>query len=648
MGETENGFYQASLSDGRNRKTIRPLLSNVKTKRSSNGEGEEKSKARRVEEETKDKEEEEKEDEEFECKPCWHIPPPEPHDPGCEQHGTRKVQRVRAPDEPTAEERADHEILHVPYRSWCPECVSAAGKASPHRQQSEEERAVPGHHLDYWFMRDGPSQDSVPVVVMKDASTKTFAAHVCQQKGNVEWVAERICEDLDNIGHPRVSLKSDQEPALVDLIKEVKAKRDKLMKETILENSKAYDSQSNGTAERAVQSVERIVRTHKLALEKKLQKRIPSTHPVMTWLVEHGVDILNKFLVGADGRTAYERGRGKSYKGEMYQFGRKIFHMHPGKHSGGSMKPRWSTGIFLGKLYKSDEAMVYTEDHKVVKVRSIKLLPESESWDANAIQEMKVARWKAQLEECEQQLEEDESLEKDLKGDMVREKIPRDFHIRRDHLGKVGFAAGCPSCRSIMQDKNPIQHHSVKYRERIRELLGGRNVKKAKERQDEYISKQVRAASEGGRSALYGGDGVPGSSGPKMPDDAKSIDVPETTSEDKNVEEAAVEIPVPDDEEWIAEEPPGMCESDSGEEGGEQRCRKREKEDAGKVRKRARKEQESSKHKRTREEEEQRKRKKVKKVEEIDEQKEFDDFFNEETLFLGSFENVFGGNITGF
>ena len=140
-----------------------------------------------------------------------------------------------------------------------------------------------------------------------------------------------------------------------------------------------YDSQSNGVAERAVQSAESIVRTHKLALENKLKRKVPSRHPIMTWLVEHAVDMLNKYSVGSDGETPYERIRGKAYHGEMFEFGRKVYHMHPGKPSGGSMKERWGIGIFLGKLWKSDECIVYTEDPKVVKTRSVNLMLEEES-----------------------------------------------------------------------------------------------------------------------------------------------------------------------------------------------------------------------------------------------------------------------------
>ena len=184
-------------------------------------------------------------------------------------------------------------------------------------------------------------------------------------KGAVDWVAERVCEDIMNFGHcGTVSLKSDQESALKDLVQEVRTIRAKKKLETLVEESKVYDSQSNGIAERAVQSVETITGTHKLALEKKLGVVVPSKHPIMTWLVEHAVDMLNKYQVGSDGRTPYERIRGKPYKGEMIEFGRMVFHMYPGKHSGGSMKERWGSGIFLGKLWSSDECIIFSDEGK--------------------------------------------------------------------------------------------------------------------------------------------------------------------------------------------------------------------------------------------------------------------------------------------
>ena len=255
----------------------------------------------------------------------------------------------RAPNEPTNEEIRIHEITHTPYRSWCKCCVIGRGKADSHFKAESEEKAIAGVHLDYWFMRDVQGGDSMPVLVAKDDETKAFAAHVVFQKGNVEWVADRVVEDLEKFGHSaKVCVKTDQEPALMDLVKAVKYKR---KGETIVENSKVYDSQSNGTAERAVQSIEGLTRTLKMALERKINQKIPCSHPLVTWLVEHVADVMNKYNVGKDGRTAYERMRGKKYHGDMIEFGRRVLHMSPGKHQGGSMKERWSEGTCWEKIF---------------------------------------------------------------------------------------------------------------------------------------------------------------------------------------------------------------------------------------------------------------------------------------------------------
>ena len=40
----------------------------------------------------------------------------------------RTVKTLPVPHEPTAQERATHELTHLPYRSWCTVCVQAKGK----------------------------------------------------------------------------------------------------------------------------------------------------------------------------------------------------------------------------------------------------------------------------------------------------------------------------------------------------------------------------------------------------------------------------------------------------------------------------------------------------------------------------------------
>ena len=50
-----------------------------------------------------------------------------------EEGGEVQPQRmVRAPGDPTEAEREEHEITHVPYRSWCEHCVKSRGEDGQH------------------------------------------------------------------------------------------------------------------------------------------------------------------------------------------------------------------------------------------------------------------------------------------------------------------------------------------------------------------------------------------------------------------------------------------------------------------------------------------------------------------------------------
>ena len=132
----------------------------------------------------------------------------------------------RAPHEPTNEEIKEHALTHTPYRSWCPECVRARAKATPHHAAEPEEKAFAIIHLDYWFMRDRQGAELVPVANLKDDMTKTVKSHVLPGKGNVEGVADLFIKDIAKCGHTHtVIVKCDQEPALLDLRSSIQERR---------------------------------------------------------------------------------------------------------------------------------------------------------------------------------------------------------------------------------------------------------------------------------------------------------------------------------------------------------------------------------------------------------------------------------------
>ena len=105
-----------------------------------------------------------------------------------------------------------------------------------------------------------------------------------------------------------VVFKSDQEPALGDLLQEVVKRRGDAR--TFVEQSPVASSASNGVIERRNLSVEGQVRVLKDAFEARLGKKVPSDHAALAWLVEFAAVLVKRFEVGYDGKTPYERSGG--------------------------------------------------------------------------------------------------------------------------------------------------------------------------------------------------------------------------------------------------------------------------------------------------------------------------------------------------
>ena len=185
----------------------------------------------------------------------------------------------------------------------------------------------------------------MPILVMKDEKSKHVFSHVVPKKGaSVAYCVQQTVRNLEQLGYPKMVLKCDQEPAMEDLrntaIKECKLKGI----EAIPEESLVGASQSNGVIERAIQEIEGMVRTLKDQVEAKYQQHIKSEHPFLVWLVRHAGDLWSKYHLGVDGKTPYERLRGK--EGDLCYWLLCALHADNGQEfeveqDGGAME-RWS------------------------------------------------------------------------------------------------------------------------------------------------------------------------------------------------------------------------------------------------------------------------------------------------------------------
>ena len=91
--------------------------------------------------------------------------------------------------------------------------------------------------------------------------------------------------------------------------------------QTSMENSPTYSSKSNGVIERGVQTVQGVIRTLRSALEGRWGVRLDPEHCVWTWLIEYASWIINRAEVGHDGKTPYERIKGKVARLPGVEFG---------------------------------------------------------------------------------------------------------------------------------------------------------------------------------------------------------------------------------------------------------------------------------------------------------------------------------------
>ena len=61
------------------------------------------------------------------------------------ESGVRSPKKVQDPRVPTQAEVYEHNMTHLPYRSWCAHCVRGRGEAHPHNKSGDEERDVIAH-----------------------------------------------------------------------------------------------------------------------------------------------------------------------------------------------------------------------------------------------------------------------------------------------------------------------------------------------------------------------------------------------------------------------------------------------------------------------------------------------------------------------
>ncbi len=265
------------------------------------------------------------------------------------QEEVEPLQSAPSPKLPSAAEVEDHRLTHAQYRSWCKFCVMGRGLGERRGRHVGRPHAIPRVGIDYWYITsDGlksrkeldftetPEGDAKLVeerhkgtimkcIVVRCYETKAVFSHVIPCKGADEdrFVVNLVVSDVAWLGHTKLILKSDQERALLSLVRQalvaIRFQVESVDKVTV-EHSQKYDSQASGGTEVGVRGLRGMFRSLHLCLQDRVGQVIPVNHPLTSWLLEFTSVLMNACVRGADGLTPWARVRGRAFGQRLVGF----------------------------------------------------------------------------------------------------------------------------------------------------------------------------------------------------------------------------------------------------------------------------------------------------------------------------------------
>ena len=416
-----------------------------------------------------------------------------------EEYGERKPEKMHDPREPSSAERKEHELTHLPFRSWCKHCVNGRGKEKACQKQEKREGESPEIHLDFMFMGEPKGGKTLTMVVAKERRSRMIMCCVVPMKSSGEFAAKRVVAFMKEVGldMAEINVKTDNEPAIKSLVEKIGNLRATVgAGRMVVETSPVGSSKSNGSIERGIQSVQGMMRTMRSAIEERLGVELEVEHAIWTWIAEYSGWLLNRCEVSKDGKTNYERCKGKRAKVEGFEFGEGVHWKHrPAGGPLGKLATTWHEGIFLGKKGSTGETIV-GDARGVFKTRTVRRKPESERWNVENMKFVSGVPWRV----CDDDPNMDgEKMKMDVKvmnkhfeENMKKEeeeKVPRRMDITKRVLEQHGYTQKCQGCRAVILG-HARQGHSEGCRARLEKAArGGPEERAAAVRIDAYLEK---------------------------------------------------------------------------------------------------------------------------------------------------------------
>ena len=217
---------------------------------------------------------------------------------------------------------------------------------------------------------------------------------------------------------------------------------------------------------------------------------------MVPWLVEYAAVLLNRFEVGRDGRTAFERSKGRKARTLGLEFGEAVLWKR--RPVGGALAKfscLWDDGIYLGTRGASGEILA-ADPQGVLRTRTVQRKPYEERWKPEGLGMVRWVPWADKEDDPEvgerfevTRMPESEVVEETAKK--VDERVPVRFHVKKTDLETHGYSTRCFGCRSILRGTRRQGHSEACRKLLMKAMADNDRVIRSKDRIDEFLARKV-------------------------------------------------------------------------------------------------------------------------------------------------------------
>ena len=303
----------------------------------------------------------------------------------------RTPEQQRVPPEPSQAEKDIHDLVHIPYKDWCPLCVSFKARQDRHPPRDHATSSNSVVSFDFGYASRKGDEDKLTVLFAHDRFTGAMIGIPTPAKGGkyMPYLGTELARFVVSTGHNPVTLRCDNEPSTLALLDTVRKALRAVNVHTNVETSAPHDHQANGAAEVTVQ----VIRQQAALLLRQLEIGggseeflFGSHHPMFAWSMLHASWLHNRFMI-SNGFTAFEKTFDRQYTGKLAKFGECVMGY---LKSEAKSNPKWIKGIWLGKSPTNDTHMIGTAQGVFV-TRSIRRF--SNCWNLKLAGDVENCPW---------------------------------------------------------------------------------------------------------------------------------------------------------------------------------------------------------------------------------------------------------------